>query len=49
MAIELKRSKGGRVSPEQAQWLRILSDNGWRAVVCHGAYDAINEVKALYG
>ena len=39
--IELKRVKGGRVSPEQKDWLAFLSGQGYRAEVCKGAVEAI--------
>lgn len=42
LAIELKRVKGGRIEPEQQEWLDSLSAQGWRAVVCRG----FDEVKA---
>ena len=38
--IELKRREGGRVSPEQSEWLNRLSEKGYRAVVCYGWHDA---------
>lgn len=43
--IELKRRKGGRVSPEQKAWLKALNEQGYRAVVCKGADEAIDELK----
>lgn len=43
--IELKKKKGGRVSPEQRQWLQDLNDEGYRAVVCRGADEAKREVE----
>lgn len=38
--IELKRKKGGTVSPEQKQWLADLEAEHYRAVVCHGGEEA---------
>ena len=38
--IELKRRKGGRVSPEQAVWLRALGKQGYRVAVCLGWIEA---------
>ena len=40
LAIELKRTKGGRIAPEQQRWLNDLSAQGWKAVVCYGFADA---------
>lgn len=39
--IELKRVKGGSLSPEQKEWLAILNENGYLAVQCKGADAAI--------
>jgi hypothetical protein len=47
LAIELKRSKGGRVSEEQEAWHRLLRSCGWRVLVCCGADDAIEQLRAL--
>ena len=38
--IEMKRRKGGRVSEDQAEWLKALEGQMYRAVVCHGAEEA---------
>ena len=38
--IEMKRQKGGRVSPEQKQWLEYLRGAGYLAVVCKGFEEA---------
>jgi len=46
-AIELKRQSGGRVSPEQAEWLTALRDLGWCAFVAKGAVDAIRQLHLL--
>ena len=45
LAIELKRAKGGRLSEEQKWWLENLSKQGWLAVVCRGAAEAIDTLK----
>lgn len=34
--IELKRTKGARVSPNQGEWLLRLTDQGYEAVICYG-------------
>jgi len=44
--IEMKREKGGVVSPEQKEWIEILNRiNGVTAMVCRGAMEAINTVE----
>ena len=46
LAIEMKREKGGQVSPEQQQWIDKLNEHGYKAIVAHGydeAVKAINE------
>jgi len=49
-AIEIKRRKGGVVSPEQKQWLENLNDLGWACFVAHGADEGIKFLKGLgYG
>ena len=37
--IELKR-KGGRVRPEQTEWIEALEGQMYRAVVCYGSEEA---------
>jgi len=50
VAIELKRQKGGRVTPEQTAWLEHLKARGWAVVVCRGAMEAIKFLESLgYG
>ena len=45
--IEMKRLKGGRVSPEQVEWINSLNTiASVEAIVCCGAEDAINTVEA---
>ena len=34
--IELKRRKGGKLSPEQEQWISELTEQGYYAAVCKG-------------
>jgi len=38
--IEMKKAEGGRVSPEQLDWLQYLNSVGYTAKVCHGFEDA---------
>jgi hypothetical protein len=44
-AIELKRRKGGTVSPEQQEWLLKLTALGWKTAICKGADEAIQQLK----
>lgn len=46
MYIELKRTKGGRVSDEQRAWLDALQRQGYWAVVCYGYEDARMAIEA---
>ena len=43
--IELKRQKGGVVSETQKSWLTALAEQGYKAVVCKGAEEAIRTIK----
>lgn len=45
IAIELKRRKGGRVTPEQKEWLETLNDAGIQARVCAGYEQAVEFVE----
>lgn len=47
--LELKRQKGGRVSPEQEDWIRRLNGQGYRAVVCRGWQEAAEEISSYLG
>lgn len=48
--IEMKREKGGRVSPEQKAWIEKLNlVNGVKAFICCGATEAINVVEEYLG
>lgn len=40
LRIEFKRRRGGRVSPEQRDWLDALRAQGYAAVVAHGWEEA---------
>jgi hypothetical protein len=40
LAIELKRRKGGKVSPEQKSWIDSLNKQGYLAVICYGWEEA---------
>lgn len=46
--IEMKRQKGGKVSPEQKDWLAYLESHcGHSTLVCYGCEDARNQVLAF--
>lgn len=49
LLIELKRVKGGRVEPEQADWLDWLNQQGYMAIVCRGADEAREAIKGYLG
>lgn len=49
MFIELKRRKNGRVSIDQATWLKALEKQGYKAVVCHGWEEAQREIEGYLG
>lgn len=42
--IELKRLKGGVVSPEQTDFIEYLNSQGYKAVVCKGHSEAISTI-----
>ena len=42
--IELKREKGGAVSPAQKKIMSYLTRHGYTCMVCHGATDASIQV-----
>lgn len=44
--IELKRQKGGNLSPEQQNWIKALNEAGYLAIVCYGGDDAIRQIIA---
>ena len=42
--IELKRTKGGVVSDAQKEWIEMLNERGYLAVVAKGATEAIKVI-----
>ena len=46
--VEMKRAKGGRVSPEQRAIIAALKGQGYCVEVCHGADEAINAIIRYY-
>ena len=49
LAIEMKVRKGGVVSPEQKEVMKRLEAQGWQAIVCHGADEAIAKIEEYLG
>jgi hypothetical protein len=47
VAIELKRQKGGKVSPQQTAFHERMRDAGWIVLVAFGAGDAAQQLMAL--
>ena len=45
--IELKRQKGGALSPEQKARIPRLESAGYRVIVAKGAVDAIDQLRKL--
>lgn len=45
--IELKRQKGGSLSPEQKARIPRLEAAGYRVIVARGAVDAVNQLRKL--
>lgn len=41
-ALELKKLKGGKVSPEQIEWLYYFNSNSWVAGVAEGLNEALS-------
>lgn len=47
--IEMKRTVGGRVSPEQREWIARLQQAGYCVVVAHGWLEAVEMLTAYAG
>ena len=45
--IEMKRVKGGRLSPEQEDWKGYLEESGYQVLVCHGCEEAIKNLEEV--
>jgi hypothetical protein len=45
--IEMKRQKGGKVDPDQADWHIYLREIGHTVLICRGCEDAIKQVNAF--
>lgn len=46
MYIEMKRSRSGKPSPEQTNWLEKLTGQGYKAALCHGWREASEAIEA---
>ena len=44
--VEMKRTKGGRVSAEQQEWIIALQEQGYAAAVCRGWEEAARVILA---
>ena len=47
--IELKRTKGGSVSKAQKEYIELLKNQGFIAIVCKGHIEAIKTIKEYLG
>ena len=47
VAVEMKRSSGGRLSDAQKSKIAELEEDGWTVIVGHGAKDAIEKLKRM--
>jgi hypothetical protein len=45
--VEMKRQRGGRVSPEQADWIEYLESLGYTCLVCPGSENAQTQIDAF--
>ncbi|MCT7911667.1 VRR-NUC domain-containing protein [Arcobacter lacus] len=43
--IEMKRVKNSKVSVQQKQWIDLLNNQGYKAIVCYGSSAAIKEIE----
>jgi len=46
--VEMKRSKGGRLSSEQKDWIEYLTNAGHTVIVGYGFEDAKDKIMALH-
>jgi hypothetical protein len=46
--VEMKRTKGGSLSPEQKDWIKYLEEVGYCVKVCKGAEDAKKQIQAFF-
>lgn len=48
LMIEMKTDSKSRVSPEQRAWIAYLTKQGYCAVLCYGADEAIAQIKKYF-
>ena len=46
--IEMKRRKGGKVSPKQKEWRAYCLEVGYQSVICKGAKEAMEMILEYY-
>jgi len=46
--IEMKRVKDGRLSTDQKDWIRYLTESGYTCITCYGAEDAKAQIDAFF-
>ncbi len=44
--IEMKREKGGKLSPQQKNWIKYLKSIGNTVIVANGCEDAKNKIRS---
>lgn len=44
--VEMKRQKGGKLSPEQADWIAYLEGVGFTCIICPGSANAKAQINA---
>ena len=47
--VEMKREKGGTLSPAQSDWISYLDDCGYQCIIGHGFEDAKRQIITLAG
>jgi len=46
IAIEMKKTTGGKVSPEQYRWMADLKELGWLTIIAYGYLDGIEQIES---
>ncbi len=47
--IEMKRDRTRKPTKEQKEWITLLNEKGYLAVVCYGAAEAIEQIRSYMG